>query len=135
MKNSVTFAAWAKHREKLLPAIQATEQRNNHKFADQIDNALLNERAFLFLARDGFMVLQPVPEPGGVISVNIMFAYNDGGDACVRYQSIIEQLTREIGGRIVHFYTKVAELKPVAEKVGYALESVQNGIHKYKKTL
>ena len=134
MNNLVTFTSWSEYRDKLLPIIRRTEQRNHHQFTDEIDSALSNERAFLFLVSDGFMVLQPVPE-NGVVSVNVMFAYNEGRDAIVRYQAVIEQLTREIGGRGVHFYTKVAGLKPIAEKMGYALESVQDGIHKYKKTL
>lgn len=132
---NITYANWPDYRDKLFPIIQHTERRNNHRFADEINSALSNERAFLFVATDGFMVLQPISEPGGIISVNIMFAYNDGGDAIVRYQPVVERLAQEIGGYSVHFYTKVAGLAPIAEQMGYQLVSHQDGIQKYTKTI
>ncbi|MCG7587080.1 hypothetical protein [Photobacterium sp. OFAV2-7] len=131
----VTFAKWTDYRVKLYPIIQQTEDRNNHRFAEEIDNALSNERAFLFVGDDGFMVLQPVTEQGGTVSVNIMFAYNDGGDAMIRYQPVIEQLARKIGACSVHFYTKVAGLVPIAEYIGYSLASNQGGVQKFTKPL
>lgn len=132
---NVTKADWARYRDKLAPIIRHTEQRNQHQFSDTIISALSDERAFLFVAEDGFMVLQPVPVPGGVISVNVMFAYNDGNDAMLRYQPVIEQLARDIGGRSVHFYTKIAQLKPIAESVGYRQVSTDGGIVQFSKTL
>ncbi|PSU19625.1 hypothetical protein CTM97_20995 [Photobacterium phosphoreum] len=111
---------WSVYRDKLLLIIRSTEQRNYHQFSDEIDQALSSDRAFLFVGEDGFFVLQPLSE-NGVVTVNVMFAFNWGGNAIERYQNMIEQLSREIGATGLELYTVVKSLVPLLEQQHWQL--------------
>ncbi|PSU89931.1 hypothetical protein C0W35_18165 [Photobacterium kishitanii] len=113
-------AVWKDYREKLLLIIQATEKRNSHTFSDEIDKALSFDRAFLFIGEDGFFVLQPLSE-NGVVTVNVMFAFDWGGNAIERYQASIEQLSREIGATGLELYTVVKGLVPLLKQQHWQL--------------
>ena len=126
--------AWSKWREKLFPIIQQTEKRNNHMFAEEINSALSNDEAFLFVGEDGFFVLQPVSN-NGIPSVVVMFAFNWGENAVNRYQETIEQLSREIGARSVQLYTVVKGLIPILEAQGYTLKNETDAIMQWVKPL
>ncbi|TGZ32576.1 hypothetical protein EQ875_03857 [Photobacterium damselae subsp. damselae] len=124
---------WLEFHEKLLPIIKQTEQRNNHMFADEIDEALSEGRAFLFVGADGFFVLQPLSNDG-VVTVNVMFAFNWESNAIHRYQSVIEQLSREIGARGLELTTAVKGLVPLLESEGWQQENTDR-IMRWTKTL
>lgn len=111
---------WHKYRDRLLPVIQATERRNSHLFSDEIDKALSSDRAFLFIGEDGFFVLQPLSE-NGVVTVNVMFAFDWGGNAIERYQASIERLSREIGATGLKLYTVVKGLVPLLKQQHWQL--------------
>ncbi|PSU69797.1 hypothetical protein C9J22_13030 [Photobacterium phosphoreum] len=119
---------WLKFREKLLPIIRETEQRNHHQFSDEIDQALSSDRAFLFVGEDGFFVLQPLSE-NSVVTVNVMFAFNWGGNAIERYQNRIEQLSREIGATGLELYTVVKSLVPLLEQQDWQLTNGDRVMH------
>ncbi|MGR5241752.1 hypothetical protein ACPV36_12715 [Photobacterium damselae] len=130
---NIQKALWDNHRDKLLPIIQQTERRNNHKFADEIDKALSDGRAFLFIGADGFFVLEPLSR-NGIVRVNIMFAFNWGANAIDRYQSTIERLAREIGARSIELYTAVKGLIPLLENNNWRMDSDSHVMH-WVKTL
>ncbi|MCD9520262.1 hypothetical protein [Photobacterium phosphoreum] len=119
---------WQQYRDKLLPIIQTTEKRNSHLFSDEIDKALSFGRAFLFVGEDGFFVLQPLSE-NSVMTVNVMFAFNWGGNAIERYQNMIEQLSREIDATELELYTVVKSLVPLLEQQDWQLTNGDRVMH------
>lgn len=125
-------ADWSNLRFKLFPIIEQTEKRNNHKFADEIDKALSNDRAFLFVGEDGFFVLQPISSKG-IVTVNVMFAFNWESNAIDRYQYIIEQLSREIGARGLQLTTAVTGLVPLLKAQGWQQTNTNRIMHWTKK--
>lgn len=132
---SVVKVSWSAYRETLYPLIVQTQQRNQHQFADDIDDALSNGSAFLFVGEDGFFVLEPKADQRGTVRVTILFAFNWGGQAIDRYQKTVEKLTREIGGRALDVYTKVSGLTPLLTQQGWQLVEVLEGIEHWEKTL
>ncbi|MGR5465372.1 hypothetical protein ACPV5G_20760 [Photobacterium damselae] len=102
-------------------------------FADEIDKALSDGRAFLFIGADGFFVLEPLSR-NGIVRVNVMFAFNWGANAIDRYQSIIERLAREIGARSIELYTVVKGLIPLLENNNWRMDSDGHVMH-WVKTL
>ncbi|MGR5465348.1 hypothetical protein ACPV5G_20640 [Photobacterium damselae] len=133
MKEQITKKSWRDYREKLFPIIKQTERRNNHKFADEIDKALSDGRAFLFIGADGFFVLEPLSR-NGIVRVNVMFAFNWGANAIDRHQSTIESLAREIGARSIELYTAVKGLIPLLENNNWRMDSDGHVMH-WVKTL
>ncbi|MBY3789584.1 hypothetical protein HPQ32_14255 [Photobacterium carnosum] len=128
-----TKAGWKDYRNKLLPIIQATEKRNLHLASTEIDKALSSGRAFLFVGEDGFFVLQPISRKS-IVTVNVMFAFNWGSNAIDRYQSTIEQLSREIGARGLELTTAVNGLIPLLELQGWQ-QANSDRIMRWTKTL
>ncbi|WIG70703.1 hypothetical protein KEC58_15740 [Photobacterium damselae] len=120
-------------RQKLLPIIQSTEKRNQHTFSDDIDKALSEGRAFLFIGQDGFFVLEPLSSKG-LVRINIMFAFNWGGDAINRYQTMIERLAREAGARSLELYTAVKGLVPLLKQHQWQMTGDEPVMH-WVKTL
>lgn len=129
----ITKQNWQQYRDKLLLIIQATEKRNSHIFSDEIDKALSSGRAFLFVGEDGFFVLQPLSR-SGIVTVNVMFAFNWESNAIDRYQSTIEQLSREIGARGLELTTAVNGLIPLLEAQGWQQTNSDRIMH-WTKTL
>lgn len=127
-------AGWERYREKLIPIIQQVADRNGHDFTDEIDTALMHEHAFLFIADDGFMVLKPTVRKG-ITWITVLFAYSWGGDAIHRYQAQIETMTRQVGGRGVEAFTKVAALAPILEQEGYFCVEDGDDIQHWQKAL
>ncbi|MCD9525533.1 hypothetical protein [Photobacterium carnosum] len=123
---------WSVYRDKLFLIIRSTEQRNHHQFSDEIDQALSSDRAFLFVGEDGFFVLQPLSE-NSVVTVNVMFAFNWGGNAIERYQNMIEQLSREIGATGLELYTVVKSLVPLLEQQDWQLTNGDRVMHFIKQ--
>ncbi|WIH29307.1 hypothetical protein KEC60_16205 [Photobacterium damselae] len=133
MNLHIARRSWINYREQLLPLIKQTAQRNNHMFADEIDKALSEGRAFLFIGQDGFFVLEPLSSKG-LVRINIMFAFNWGGDAINRYQTMIERLAREAGARSLELYTAVKGLVPLLEQHQWRMTGDEPVMH-WVKTL
>ncbi len=134
MPNKIVQVPWSSYRSVLLPLIERTENRNNDHFADQIDKALSQERAFLFVGIDGFMVLEPHSRRGKPY-LNIMFALNDKPEAIPRYHSKIEELAKDFGAQWITTQTKVKALRPHIESQGFDLVNEIDGVMFFKKIL
>lgn len=132
--NQVIFADWAVYRPLFMPVLEKTQARNDHYFADQIDKALSSDEAFLFLAADGFLVLQPC-RYNGQQAVYVMFAWNPAGDAINRYQTLVEDLALRIGAELILLETKVKKLTPTLEANGWLLQKTVNGVARWGKPL
>ena len=130
--DNVIFASWSVYRDLLYPIIKRTQSRNDHKFAAQIDKALSEDRAFLFLGSDGFFVLQPLYSESAVL---ISFAWNQGGNAITRYQSTVEELARFLAVDSLMLETKVAQLAPALLANGWNRTGVTGGIECWQKTI
>lgn len=124
--------SWQNYRNSLFPTIKQVETRNNHQFSDEIDQALSSDGAFLFVGEDGFFVLQPLSE-NSVVTVNVMFAFNWGGNAIERYQNMIEQFSREIGATGLELYTVVKSLVPLLEQQDWQLTNGDRVMHFIKQ--
>ncbi len=127
-------APWERYRDRLLPLIARTARRNHHEFSEQVDRALSDKTAFLFLCEDGFVVLEPQYR-GPVIWVNVLFAYGWGENTIQRYQHQIEHLARQIGGRGVELITAVTALEPRLLQQGYTKVSGDEQIQHWEKAL
>lgn len=127
-------ALWHQYRDKLFPIIQKAQQRNDHQFADEIDDALQTERAFLFLVEDGFTVLLP-KRRDGLPWLNVMFAFSWGGNAIDRYQPGIELKARQMGARGVELYTVVGGLEQALLDNGYVKTTGETRIQHWEKIL
>ena len=114
----VTKQSWEQWREKLLPIIQQTAERNDHSFAEFLDKALSSDRAFLFCSEDGFFVLMPVEERRRMV-VEVSFAYCWADNGIMTYQEVIETLAREIGADALRLFTMVEKLIPLLTEQGY----------------
>ncbi|OEE65847.1 hypothetical protein A1OO_08545 [Enterovibrio norvegicus FF-33] len=132
---TVEKAKWPDYRDVLLPIIQETQTRNQHAFAKEIDEALTDGSAFLFVGADGFFVLRPFERNNGTLWVTVMFAFNWAGNAIERYQATVEKLSRQIGARGLDLYTKVAGLSLLFERQGFQQISVRDGVQHWEKRL
>ncbi|SIO96092.1 hypothetical protein [Vibrio spartinae] len=127
-------ADYRKHRSRILPFILRAQQRNNDQFANQIDSALLECRAFLFLCDGGFYVLQPTIR-NGVVWVNIMFAQSLGKCVLSTHMSEIHQLTRQVGGRGIELFTAVDRLSGFLRRQGFSKDSSNDRVQHWIKEL
>lgn len=118
----IAKANYQKHRSLVLPIIKKTDEINQHDFANEIDQALLDDRAFLFLMECGFFVLQPTIKQGEVW-VNIMFAYSSGTVALASYMNEICKLAKMIDAKGVELYTVVKKLEPFLIRKGFVKDS------------
>lgn len=83
-------------------------------FAD-IKKACHEKRAFFFAFEKGFFVLRPRPE-----SVLVWAAASNSPVNRLAIQSQIEDLTREIGGQCIEFWTVRPGFSRVARSLGYS---------------
>ena len=130
---AVTNQPYSKWRDRLLPIIEQTEQRNDHEFANQVDEALLSGRASLFLVEDGFFVLEP-DVTDGEMSVCILFAYSFNKGSAGLYLPIIERLSKEVGAKKLLFWTAVKKLNSVL--VAHDFQKTERGhIDRWEKVI
>jgi len=125
---------WSEYRDKLLPIVEQTEIKNNHRAAKQIDLALLKKRAFLFLVPNGFFVLRPIIEKGEIYN-EVLFAYSFATGNTIKHQATIATLTRQIGGKGVIVYTVLKTLIKLLKRLGYQQQSVDGRIVKLIKVV
>lgn len=116
MNTQFSAQPYAKWRSKLYPILKRTEHNNRHAFANDVDLALLNRKAFLFISEHGFFVLEPIDGD----KVCVMFAYSFVQGAVRAYQPEIERLSREIGAKQIVFYTALGKaFARVCTRLGY----------------
>ncbi|WP_277207067.1 hypothetical protein [Vibrio misgurnus] len=109
------YAAW---RAQLLPIIERTEQRNQHPFAKQVDEALLTGRAALFLVEEGFVVLEP-NIVANTLEVWVLFAYSAEKGAMARHLPTVEALAQQVRATRLRFYTAVNKLRAPLCALGF----------------
>lgn len=90
--------------------MEQTEKRNQHWFAKQVDEALLNGRASLFLVEEGFFVLEPSLD-NGEMQVWVLFAWSNQKGALKRHLPTVEQLAKRIKAKRLLLNTAVKALQ------------------------
>ncbi len=129
----MTNQLYSKWRDRLLPIIEQTEQRNDHEFANQVDEALLSGRASLFLVDDGFFVLEPSFIEGEMV-VCVLFAYSFNKGSAAIYLPVMEKLAKEVGAKKLLFWTAVKKLNSVL--VAHYFQKTESGhIDRWEKVI
>ncbi|WP_308318783.1 hypothetical protein [Vibrio metschnikovii] len=129
----LTNQPYSKWRDRLLPIIEQTEQRNDHEFANQVDEALLSGRASLFLVADGFFVLEP-SFIDGEMAVCVLFAYSFNKGSSAIYLPVMEKLAKEVGAKKLLFWTAVKKLHSVL--VAHDFQKTESGhIDRWEKVI
>ncbi|WGY45224.1 hypothetical protein [Vibrio sp. ABG19] len=132
MNTQLSLQPYDKWRGRLYPILLKTEHKNRHAFAENVDRALLNRKAFLFLSPDGFLVLKPFDGD----KVCIMFAYSFVQGATTKYQPEIERLCRQIGAKQLVFCTALGKaFARVSKRLGYQLVEKNGHISTWLKEL
>ncbi|WP_353616370.1 hypothetical protein [Vibrio ordalii] len=90
--------------------MEQTERRNRHAFAKQVDEALLNGRASLFLVEEGLFVLEPSLD-NGEMQVWVLFAWSVRKGALKRQLPRVEQLAKRIQAKKLLLNTAVKSLR------------------------
>lgn len=103
-------APYERWRDNVLPLMEQTEKRNQHGFAKQVDEALLNGRASLFLVEEGFFVLEPSLD-NGEMQVWVLFAWSNRKGALKRHLPTVEQLAKRVKAKRLLLNTAVKALQ------------------------
>lgn len=112
----MVLQSYSQWRDKLLPIIQKAAEDNRHPFAENVDRALLNSKAFLFLSEDGFVALQPMDGK----AVCVLFAYSFTQGSTAKYQPEIEVLSKKIGATSIVFHTTLdGAFATLCRRLGY----------------
>lgn len=120
------------HRDRLFPIIMQVCIQHDRHYANEINDALLSGRAFLFADVDAFIVL----EPYGGDKVHIAFAYSFSSGRAARYQPEVERLSRLIGAKTVTFETVLSgAFVRLVNKIGYKEIGRKGRIVTYAKEL
>ncbi|WP_309473903.1 hypothetical protein [Vibrio cholerae] len=90
--------------------MEQTEKRNQHWFAKQVDEALLNGRASLFLVEEGVFVLEPCLD-NGEMQVWVLFAWSNQKGALKRHLPTVEQLAKRVKAKRLLLNTAVKALQ------------------------
>ncbi|KUO39021.1 hypothetical protein ID065_05610 [Vibrio cholerae] len=90
--------------------MEQTEKRNQHWFAKQVDEVLLNGRASLFLVEEGFFVLEPSFD-NGEMQVWVLFAWSNQKGALKRHLPTVEQLAKRVKAKRLLLNTAVKALQ------------------------
>ncbi|MGB7996562.1 MAG: hypothetical protein WCF45_10595 [Photobacterium halotolerans] len=132
--SQLLLADWPTYRPMLFPILEQTEQNNDHKFAKEVDQALQSSRAFLFLAPDGFVVLEPMALADGMTAF-IQFGWCSRANALARYQEELEQIARAGNAVQMMLETKVTKLAIPLTKQGWRCVEARDGITRWVKPL
>lgn len=110
---------WSEHRERLKPFIDEIGLKaDDPQLYTNIDKACSNEWAFLFLAPDGFIVLQPRYQRQ-IIYIDITAAHFTAGNALNKYLSPLITLAKQGNAQFIRFYTVRKSADKVAPKYGW----------------
>lgn len=109
---------WSEHRERIKPIIDKMALKTNDPdIYSYIDKACSNEWAFLFLAPNGFCVLQPRYQRE-ITYIDVTIAYSTDGDAISKYLPFIIMLAKKGSAQFLRFYTARKGFDKVAPKHG-----------------
>lgn len=123
---------YCKWRDTLLPVIRAAAQKNQHDFVDDVDRALLSGKAFLFLSDEGFFALRPFDGD----KVCVVFACSFSHGCTVKYQPVIETLSRAIGAKYIEFETAlVGGFEALCARLGYVKVEQIGNVTRWRKEL
>lgn len=89
---------------------------NDPKLFKRIEEACLNQQAFLFVSPDGFLVLKPVTGPG----VLVWAAHSIRKTNRLTYFFEIEQFARDINAQHVTFLSRRKGFHKIAPLYGYS---------------
>nr|WP_238689000.1 hypothetical protein [Vibrio cholerae] len=103
----LSYESW---RSRVLPLMEQTEERNQHWFAKQVDEALLDGRASLFLVEEGFFALEPSLD-NGEMQVWVLFAWSNRKGALKRHLPTVEQLAKRVKAKRLLLNTAVKALQ------------------------
>ncbi|UWY94966.1 hypothetical protein N4267_18720 [Vibrio cholerae] len=103
----LSYESW---RSRVLPLMEQTEERNQHWFAKQVDEALLDGRASLFLVEEGVFVLEPSLD-NGEMQVWVLFAWSNRKGALKRHLPTVEQLAKRVKAKRLLLNTAVKALQ------------------------
>lgn len=123
---------YKKHRDRIFPIIMQVCIQHDRHYANEINDALLSGRAFLFVETDAFVVLEPYDGD----KVHVAFAYSFSSGCAARYQPEVERLSRLIGAKVITFYTVLTgPFAYLVKKLGYKEVSKEGRIYTYAKEL
>lgn len=103
----LSYESW---RYRVLPLMEQTEKRNQHWFAKQVDEALLDGRASLFSVEEGFFALEPSLD-NGEMQVWVLFAWSNRKGALKRHLPTVEQLAKRVKAKRLLLNTAVKALQ------------------------
>ncbi len=107
---------WLKHRESLKEKIDKIgEEANEKTLYDNINKACSDERAFLFLAFDCFIVLRPRHQEK-TNYIEIVVAYCDSGRAINHYKKQVISIAKKTNAKYLEFLTKLKSIERTAKK-------------------
>ncbi|MCA2497771.1 hypothetical protein R7P75_04465 [Vibrio sp. 2175-1] len=120
------------HRDRIFPIIEQSASQSGYDYANEINDALLSGRAFLFAESDAFMILEPYDGD----KVHVAFAYSFSSGCAARYQPEVERLSRLIGAKVITFDTVLTgAFAYLVKKIGYKEVSKEGRIYTYAKEL
>lgn len=116
---SLVKVKWSEHRERLKPFIdKIAVKAHDPELYTNIDKACSNEWAFLFLASDGFIVLQPRYQRE-IIYLDVTVAHCTSGNAIPKYLPFIIKLAKKGAAQFLRFYTTRKGFFKAAPKHGW----------------
>ena len=119
-KSNLVLVDWRKYRDKFKAQILSISRLCGDKnLFDDIDKACSDERAFLFVASDGFIVLRPRHQRQQTY-IDVPVAYCKGGKALERYQPTVIQLAQMGNAEFVQFYTARKGFDRLAKRLGWS---------------
>lgn len=98
---------------------QLCQRRGNPDFAKYVTEACLNGHAFLFAAKDGWVVVEPRVTP--FKHVFVLAAYCAGRDAIARYEPVLMDYAARIGSPVLRFEAARPGYSRVMPKRGWRL--------------
>lgn len=129
------LADWRAYRDQFKSDVLEVEARLDQPgLYDEINKALLECRAFLFVSSGGWAVLQPI-EINGEKAVHILFVKSARPGILVRHTAFVVKMAEKIGARYLTASTKSDRAMMAYGHFGFKLESTVNGVHFLKKTL
>lgn len=123
-KLTLVKVEWLKHRDRLKARIDEIGAiANNPELYTDIDKACSNEWAFLFLAFDDFVILQPRYQRQTTY-LDVTVAYSTKGNAILNYMPLLTMLAKKGAAQFLRFYSVRKGFDKVApkhdwQKVGY----------------
>ena len=118
-KSYLQCVSWDKHRDRLKePITRIGNIANDPHLYSEINKACSNERAFLFLAPDGFVVLWPRHIDKNTF-IEVTIASCHGGNAVQRYLRHIIRLARCGNASFIEFATARRGFNKIAPLHGW----------------